>query len=247
MSTAVRASTCSASTAIIPRGVTLAANTLTSIERIFLHAGHDYDLTTADGNVAAGGTLRLAGNKLGSAHNVSFDGSAESDGKFRLTGGKGDDLLTGGARHDMIRGGGGADILTGGGGGDRLSGNGGHDIFVYGAVSDSTSKHYDTVTDFNATVDHFDLPFAVTGIDAHLTTGELGRAHFDNQLKHAIKPAKLAAHHAVLFTPDAGALAGHTFLIVDANGVAGYQAGQDFVIDLGTSPSLAGLGTGDFI
>ena len=44
--------------------------------------------------------------------------------------------------------------------------------------------------------------------------------------------AALPLHDAVLFTPNAGGLAGHTFLIVDANGTAGYQAGADYVIDV---------------
>jgi hypothetical protein len=40
---------------------------------------------------------------------------------------------------------------------------------------------------------------------------------------------QLGAGHALIFTPASGTLAGDHFLIVDANGVAGYQAGQDFV------------------
>src|SRR6185312_12768125 len=35
---------------------------------------------------------------------------------------------------------------------------------------------------------------------------------------------------AVLFTPDEGNLAGNTFLVVDATGVASYQAGTECVI-----------------
>ncbi len=54
----------------------------------------------------------------------------------------------------------------------------------------------------------------------------------------------LGAHQAVLFTPDQGDLKNHVFLIVDANGTAGYQSGHDFVFELqGTSGTLT---TSDF-
>ncbi len=43
----------------------------------------------------------------------------------------------------------------------------------------------------------------------------------------------------MIFTPDLGTLAGDHFLVVDANGVAGYQAGQDLVIELtSSSPTI---------
>ena len=74
----------------------------------------------------------------------------------------------------------------------------------------------------------------------------MSAASVDAGLAAAIGPSQLAGHHAVLFTPTSGDLAGHNFLIVDANGTAGYQSGQDFVIDL-HSANLASLSTGDFI
>ncbi len=51
----------------------------------------------------------------------------------------------------------------------------------------------------------------------------------------------------MLFTADGGSLATHTFLVVDANGVAGYQAGLDFVFDVTGGSNLGTLGTGAFI
>ena len=55
------------------------------------------------------------------------------------------------------------------------------------------------------------------------------------------------AAHAVLFKPDSGTLHGKTFLIVDVNGVAGYQAGADLVIQLVTPAHLTSIDAGDFI
>jgi hypothetical protein len=81
-----------------------------------------------------------------------------------------------------------------------------------------------------------DLWYQVTGVDTAITTGAVGATRrFDSDLASAVGATKLAAHHAVLFTPNSGPHAGETFLIVDANGVAGYQASADLVILLGNA------------
>ena len=135
------------------------------------------------------------------------------------------------------------DRLTGGSGADILSGGAGNDMFSYGSASESTSTGYDTVIGFDTAKDAFDLFFGVTGIDPTVSSGTLSTASFDTDLASAL--SGLGSHHAILFTPTAGSLAGHTFLVVDANGVAGYQAGADLVMDL---QSLSGsLSTGNFI
>ncbi|MEJ1970005.1 MAG: bluetail domain-containing putative surface protein [Rhizomicrobium sp.] len=86
----------------------------------------------------------------------------------------------------------------------------------------------------------------VAAIDPELFGGALSAASFDTDLAAAVDATKLAAHHAVLFTPNAGGDAGSTFLVVDANGVAGYQAGQDFVFEVDHA-TIAGLAITDFI
>ncbi len=50
-----------------------------------------------------------------------------------------------------------------------------------------------------------------------------------------------------MFTPTAGTLAGQTFLVVDVNGVAGYQAGGDLLIDLQHPLNISSFGVADFI
>ena len=57
----------------------------------------------------------------------------------------------------------------------------------------------------------------------------------------------LQVSHAVLFTPDSGGLAGANFLVVDANGVAGYQAGADYVFQMVTSSNIHSLAVSDFV
>lgn len=61
-------------------------------------------------------------------------------------------------------------------------------------------------------------------------------------------PGRLVARQivsAVLFTPDSGTLSGHTFLIVDINGTAGYQASADLVADI--TGYTGTITTGDFV
>ena len=62
-------------------------------------------------------------------------------------------------------------------------------------------------------------------------SGSLSTGSFDADLEAALDGV-LGAGQAALFTANGGGLAGHVFAIVDANGVDGYQAGEDFVIEL---------------
>jgi Ca2+-binding RTX toxin-like protein len=157
-------------------------------------------------------------------------------GNFRGTGNSAANTLIGGAGNDTLKGGGGADSLTGGAGSD---------IFVLSSVSDSTGALFDTLIDFDAALDTLDLPKSVTGIGAAVAAGALSLASFDVDLAAALGAGQLAARHAVEFTPDSGALAGLHFLIVDMNGVAGYQAGRDLVIQM--VGAYGSLTLGDFI
>ena len=62
------------------------------------------------------------------------------------------------------------------------------------------------------------------------TTGSLSdtsQAIFDAGL--ASNMGALTNGRAIFFTPNGGTLAGQTFLVVDGNGTADYQAGQDYV------------------
>ncbi|MGH6872936.1 MAG: bluetail domain-containing putative surface protein [Rhizomicrobium sp.] len=109
------------------------------------------------------------------------------------------------------------------------------DTFIYTAVADSTGPKYDVITGVKFDNDRFDVHQAggsVVGVDSAVTAGTLSTAGFDTNLAAAVGAGQMAAHTALLFTPNAGTLSGHTFLIVDENGTAGYQAGADLVIDV---------------
>jgi hypothetical protein len=203
-------------------GVVLGEDTLLNVETIKLESGFDYKLTTNDANVAAGARLVVDATALGVGQELTFDGSAETDGHFLITGGVANDVLIGGAGNDTLIGGGDNNHFTGGLGADNIVATyAERDTFIYTDVAQSTGLAHDVITDFSATIQAFDLDVAVTGIDATVTSGKLTAANFDGNLAAAISPAHLAAGHAVLFTPTTGGFAGHTFLVVDANGVAG--------------------------
>ncbi len=175
------------------------------------------------------------------------DSISGGDGKDKITGGLGNDTMVGLDGNDKLTGGDGDDLLTGGAGRDTLSGGLGADHFVFGGAGDSTSVNHDVVKGADFTADLWDVPATVTGVDAIIQHGKLTNGAFDDNLAHAADAAHLGAHHAVLFTPDSGNLAGTMFLLIDCNGVAGYQEGADLVIQLTTALNFAGIDAGDFI
>ena len=197
---------------------------LSNMETIELGAGFGYTLSTSDTLVAEDDVLRIDGRSLGASDVLQFDGTAEQDGRFTLLGGAGDDILRGGFASNSLVGNGGADQLFGGYGWDR---------FVYRTVADSTGPEYDTIVGFrSAGDDRIEFPTKPSADDPWVTTGTLSTASFNSDLGAAIGADQLGIGNAVRFTADAGSLAGQTFLIADANGVAGYQANADYVIRL---------------
>jgi hypothetical protein len=129
-----------------------------------------------------------------------------------------------------------------------MNGGKGNDTFVYDGAANSTGALFDTVQgfDFNA-VDRFDLSVAVSGIDAAVNAGALSDATFDADLAGVITGVQLGAGNALLFTPDAGDHAGDQFLVIDVNGVGGYQAGADLVVMLTGARNTGFVDGADFI
>jgi len=198
-------------------GLIITSAMMKGIETLQLGSGYSYDLTTTDAVVATGATLAVDGSMLSAGDVLRFNGAQETDAAFRITGGLGADDLTGGALAD---------------------------VFVYRDLTHSTSVHYDVLHQFDFDTDKLDIIRKVKAIDGAITTGTLDAGSFDALLSAALA-GHLGKHHAIQFTPDAGTLAGHTFLIVDSNGVAGYQAGADLVIE--TANATGSLTTTTFI
>ncbi len=232
-------------------GSSIGSDSLVAIENAIGGTGNDTITGTTGDNVLTGN----AGNDAidGVTGNDTIDGDdgddnlTGGDGNDTLTGGAGTDTLSGGIGNDSLTGGDGSDTMIGGAGTDFLDGGPGNDIFIFAAAADSTGPGYDTLNGFDAVGDHIDTTATVTGIDVQIKHDTLSIATFDTDLAAAVNAGTLAANHAVTFKADAGTLSGHTFLIVDLNGTAGYQAGADQVIDLTSALHLAQLSTGDFI
>jgi Ca2+-binding RTX toxin-like protein len=122
-------------------GLVFAAATMINVEEVRLAAGNSYRLITHDNTVAAGQVLTVDGSNLDAGHGLVFDGSAEKDGAFVLTGGAGADDLDGGMQNDTISGGGGNDrIALVAGGDDTAAGGAGDDSIAMGAALTSADR-----------------------------------------------------------------------------------------------------------
>jgi Ca2+-binding RTX toxin-like protein len=192
---------------------------------IVVLGGNDYNLSLADNFVAAGQSLIVSGMPLGADDHLIFDGSAESDGRFVFLGGAGNDSFMGGAGDDRIVGLGGADTLAGGAGAD---------VFAYTSAGESSGPNHDTLADFDPVHDRIDLPGNVSGFSATIATGTLSTGSFNTDLVALL--GGLGPSQAIWLSPNAGDRAGEIFLVVDGNGQAGYQAGQDYVFAVAGSP-----------
>jgi Ca2+-binding RTX toxin-like protein len=135
--------------------LTFDANDLVGIERLLLLSGTtidpngapaSYNMNTIDANVGTAG-LTVTAASLGAGETLTFNGTAETNGAFRVQGGAGADIIAGGAKGDVLQGNsgndqlfglGGNDTLIGGIGADQLRGGAGADTFRYDSVLDSS-------------------------------------------------------------------------------------------------------------
>lgn len=137
--------------------------------------------------------------------------------------------LVGSQFNDTLIGGIGDNVLTGGAGADRLSGRAGADLFVYAAPDESSQANTDAIVGFDcAGGDRFrfmgDTPTSVLALD-------LTGAQFAN-LPLTLGASTMAVGEAVLVHVLNGVAKGRDFLLVDANGQAGFQPAGDYAIEL---------------
>jgi Ca2+-binding RTX toxin-like protein len=108
---------------------------VTGVEVIVLAQDAEEDaagttVETKDTLVAAGATLTVDGAELTGA--LDWNGSLETNGRFNITAGSGDDTVTVGDGDDTVVGGAGDDTITAGDGADSLAGGDGDDKFTLG-------------------------------------------------------------------------------------------------------------------
>ncbi|HSI17839.1 MAG TPA: calcium-binding protein, partial [Sphingomonas sp.] len=142
----------------------LGANTIAGIEVMTALAGFSYDITSNDGNVAAGATLAIYASTLGAGDSFTFNGSAETDGKFLVYGGLGADTITTGAGSDGIyfgrdgRFNPATDHVDGGGGSDQLALEGDYTVTISNASV--TNVELLSLLDGLATHSHYNITLA---------------------------------------------------------------------------------------
>jgi Ca2+-binding RTX toxin-like protein len=130
-------------------GLVLGEPTLIDVEKLTLLSGtdtrfggtgtesYDYALVADDYNVGPGQTLTVDASGLLAGESLAFDGTADTDGRYVLLGGAGDDAMAGGAGNDQLSGNGGNDLLYGDAGSDLLYGGAGTDVLAGGTGDDS--------------------------------------------------------------------------------------------------------------
>lgn len=219
-------------------GLTLGAHTVVNVDHFTLSAGFDYTLDFHRMG-PPDQLITIDGDALGAANVLNFTGAGSRAG-FNVYGGGGDDIITlsnveGDAHGNM--------------GADRIVCGTDTDTLFYNAGTESDGAAYDTVVGFDTRDDFFNLAFTglnghVEGVDPTVKHGTLSRAHLETNLASTF--GDLGSYHAVLFHPDAGNLAGEWFLIVDANGEAGYQGADDMVVHLVSPVQIAGLSAANF-
>ena len=188
------------------------------IERLLVNDGFSYSFTSVNATVAAGARMWVDGGSLTGSNYIRFFGSAETDGAFDFTGGAFRDRFVGGAGNDTVAGGLEIDVLTGGAGSDT---------FIYDSALESRFASRDQVTDFNTAADSFQFDVDVTGLDATVSGSVSTAADLA-----ALVSGTFGASHALMVNVTGGSLAGRKLLLVDANGVAGFQSAVDYVIDV---------------
>lgn len=174
--------------------LTFGAGNLVNIETLVIYSGsttgfgdnagnsYSYDLTTIDANVDAGKTLTVNANLLHAGENLTFNGSAETNGSFLVFAGLGNDSLTGGQGSDAFFFGDGgrftaADHVDGQGGtDDQLGLRGDYSAgVVFGA---GTMTNIETLVLLSASDARFALPgtafdYNVTLDDANVGAGKM--------------------------------------------------------------------------
>jgi Ca2+-binding RTX toxin-like protein len=195
-----------------------------------------------DSWVAAGATKTITAvtsfqDQMGPvAANLVIDGSQETNGMLRLIAGSGNDTLFGGTGNDTLFGGLGRDLLSGGAGNDAYLFNSAADSNVTVGSNGAAVLNYDTLFGFTGGEDTIQVNGQSYDVFTAGQNGRLDDATFNDDLAAAF--GNIGGNAAVTFTATSGNHAGETFMVLNTDGVAGYQAGTDLVLHLAAVSDL---------
>ena len=194
----------------------------------------------------SGETLTVSAAALAGTNALTWDGSAETNGSFNITGSSQADTITGGNSDDIINGGAGDDILAGGGGfgADTISGGLGFDRFYFSTGNESTVLSLDTVTDFISGDDKFVFSSKPNQVITSSQYTVDGTGHLQNDISQAVVSGGIETDAAVYVLEIKGIWEGN-YLFFDEN--ADNNVGIDeIVINLGENSDTV-LSVNDFI
>lgn len=236
----------------IPTTATFVANsatavvTLTPIDDLVVESNETAILSLLSGS---GYTLGSATSATVTIADNDWNGTANNDTR---RGDAGNNALNGLGGNDSLFGGGGTDSLNGGAGTDNLTGGAGNDVFVF-QFGQSILSGIDRIRDLAIGADKIDL---LTAAGAALPTptafsraANSAAAALNTVVNNVFTDANgaiagnqaLAINSAALVVATAAGISG-TYLVVN-DGMAGYQATMDLVVNLtGLSGSLPALG-----
>ena len=224
---------------------------LTDIEGIELGAANTSitlkEVLTGDDKsdtVAASTTFKVAFAKDTTTETLTFDGSAETNGKVSVTGAAGDDDITGGEGIDTLVGGAGADALDGGDGTTATT-----DVFKYVTTTAGVLvAGGDTITGFVTGQDQLEFGQAAIAADGLLPA--VAELLLSNDADY-VAPTDVSAFDSAsgekfLFQAGTAAtLDGATFLYDAATGALAYDKdGTAGGADSAEAVAVANLGAG---
>ena len=193
-----------------------------------------------DGDGVAEGQIKALGQGL----EVTDIVTGVADFGFTINGSSGGDTLTGGSGADVINGAGGADSIRGGGGGDTLAGGAGVDTFLY-AAGDSTSAHWDTITDFATGEDKLDISAVDAGTVAIARFGSSTFVYFGSGASAGVVQVNGDLKYTDLIV--SGAVHGYTLYAGGGVETLTGSAGADVLVGGSGSTTLNGAGGADIL
>ncbi|MBL1211486.1 calcium-binding protein, partial [Geminocystis sp. GBBB08] len=179
---------------------------------------------------------------IANVENLTLQGTAingtGNESNNTINGNGSDNVLIGGDGNDNVNGGTGNDTLIGGVGKDILTGGIGSDGFGYQTLTDSLLANYDIIKDFNANEDKF----FVTTTPTVFTQGGNVTALTPTAIAAKLTTTNLINNEYVAqFT-----FGSRTFIAINDH-IAGFQSGNDAIIELTTSGLTGTLALGNFV